>query len=111
MIGDMSNDNERRSTPRVPFASPITVRIGNESYSCRTRDLGTGGIFVYFDGEPPALTTRVDIELQLGDASVALLFEGRVARYGSGGNGIGVAFVEVSAEARENLSAYVATTL
>lgn len=110
MIRDMSNDHERRSSPRVPFASPITVRVDGESRSCRTRDLGTGGIFVYFDGAPPALETRVDIELKLGEAK-ALVFEGRVARYGSGGNGIGVAFVAVSSEARTKLSEYVATTL
>lgn len=111
MISDMSIDDERRTSPRVPFASPITVRIGDESHSCRTRDLGTGGIFVYFDGVPPALESMVAIELKLGDAPVALLFEGRVARYGSGGNGIGVAFVEVSPEARAKLSEYVETAL
>ena len=111
MINAMSSDNERRSSPRVPFASPITVRIDGEHHSCRTRDLGTGGIFVYFDGEPPKLDTKVAIELKLGDTPEAIVFEGRVARYGSGGNGIGVAFVEVTTEARAKLSAYVATAV
>ncbi|MCP4446578.1 MAG: PilZ domain-containing protein [Myxococcales bacterium] len=107
----MSIGNERRFSPRVPFATPVTVHIGNDRFDCRTRDLGSGGLFVYFDGVPPDISTELSIELKLGDTASALIFDGRVVRYGSGGNGIGVAFVEVTSAARTRLSEYVASAL
>ena len=54
------------------------------------------------------MDSKLNLAFKLNDGDSGLEVTGRVVRHGSGGNGVGVAFVELSEKASSQLEAYIA---
>ncbi len=84
--------SERRSQNRIPAEVPVSIRsVGAETASGLTRDLSTGGIFLYTDA---SLQAGSELEMVLtlppelmGGEKQWVCCRARVVRVENGGNG------------------------
>jgi len=107
-MAEIRNTPERRKNTRIPFASTVMVQADSAVIECRARDLGVGGLLIYFDDhELPAIDSLVSVIFRLRDASETIELKGKIVRHDGSGNGVGLAFVEISDTVRQSLQSYI----
>jgi len=98
----MSRERHFRSSPRPQLTLQVTLRVPDDphkrSWVVTTRDVSTGGIFVYTDAEfaPDAL---LEVDLATPSTWEPLTLKAKVCRVvtaAEGKPGLGLKFVEVS---------------
>ena len=99
---------DRRQHARLAFAVDVDINSGTNFYSGRTRDLSRGGLFVDTD---VGLPVGAQLLLMVHVAGKAFQIPGEVAWVleGDAGEtvGLGVRFLELSAEARAAIDAFM----
>lgn len=99
---------ERRTSVRIPFGSRVrTTFCDGTSVECRARDLGLGGLLLYFDDELPEVGSEVGLHFCLDGGPSGIELKGRVVRHDRPNNGVGLAFIELSEPVRQALNAYI----
>lgn len=96
---------KRRQFERHAFRLPVTLAWDDVRLSTTTRTLGLGGLFVGCEA-PPAVGTRVTLTLTLASpqARDEVALTGEVVYLE--GDGMGIKFVDVDANARGSLRAF-----
>lgn len=99
---------ERRKHPRVSITVEVTITSGHNFYVGRTRDISESGLFI----ETPIgidIGSRIDVKLDLGRKHFSLESEVIWALANDLGKttGVGVRFVQLSAEASAAIDAFM----
>ena len=103
-----SDDEEERSSERVPLQGMVTYRLDGQEYGNLAADVSPDGMFIR-TFMPPPVGTRLDLTLDLPKelGGFRLDLEGRVARVVKDEdprqNGMGVQFLAVHATAIESV--------
>lgn len=97
---------DRRATRRVSLATQIRTTVGGETLVGYTRDISTGGVFVETE-DPSVKGTEVKLRFKLTPES-HIQEVGAVVAYSISREGMGLRFVDLPAEIREAISAFVA---
>ena len=99
---------ERRKFARLALAVDVDFNSGNNFYSGRTRDLSLGGLFVETD---VPLQVGAELLLMIRILNKPLEIPGEVAWILLGDHGevvgIGVRFIELTADARRSIEAFM----
>jgi uncharacterized protein (TIGR02266 family) len=95
----------RRASPRIPAAVPVSLQAGGVISGARTQDLGRGGLAIR-TMDPLPLGTLVELTLRLPGTSRDVTAAGRVA-WSDRRVGMGLQFERLTAEAQQLLSAFV----
>ncbi|MFQ5777933.1 MAG: PilZ domain-containing protein [Terriglobia bacterium] len=96
---------DRRATKRVSLATQIRTSVDGETLVGYTRDISTGGVFVETEN-PSAKGTEVKLRFKLTPDSPIQEVRAVVA-YSINGEGMGLRFVDLKAELREAIAAFV----
>jgi len=99
---------DRRQSARTPLDLWVEEEKGNELYFRRTGNLSMGGI--YFEQTiPHALGTRVKLRFSLPGSSEIIEATGEIVNTPSEKNGLGMGlrFLEVSADAQRHLETFL----
>ena len=94
----------RRATPRVPIAIPISYQAGGVIAGARTQDLSRGGLAIR-TMEPLPLGTAVELTFRLPGSSTDIVASGRVA-WSDRRVGMGVQFERLTAEAQQMIGGW-----
>ena len=97
----------RRSTPRILLATPVSYRVGQQIVSGLTSNIGKGGLAVR-TMTPLDVGTNVHVRFRLPGITRELGAEARVA-WSHSNLGMGLQFESVSAEDQTTLDDYVDT--
>lgn len=95
--------DERRRFPRYPFRAPVKIEWGSQVLNSHTRLLSQGGMFVE-SSDPLWIGATFSAVIQLHRP----VRVNCVVRMIESGEGMGVEFVDVSPEVREQLGKQVA---
>ncbi|MEE8410628.1 MAG: protein kinase [Myxococcota bacterium] len=94
---------EQRAHPRVSIAVPMHIRLPNLDavFSSDALDISKSGMFLTM-ASPPAVGTKIDVDLSLQDGGLILHATVEVVRRIDKGSstGVGVRFVDISYEAQ-----------
>lgn len=95
----------RRASPRVPVALPISFRAGQTIAGAQTRDVGRGGVGIQ-TMDPLPTGTAIQLTFRLPDASIEIAAFGRVV-WSDHRIGMGVQFESLPPDAQQILDAFV----
>ncbi len=95
----------RRNTPRIAVAVPVSYQAGGAISGARTQDVGRGGVAIR-TMEPLPLGTSIELTFRLPGSSKDITAMGRVA-WSDRRVGMGVQFERLTAEAQVVLNAFV----
>jgi uncharacterized protein (TIGR02266 family) len=101
---------DRRKHPRLSVSLEVDVSSGHNFYAGRTRDISAGGLFIEGDlGLSPG--AELTVRLHLSDHRLTLRSEVMWVLAGEDERtvGVGVRFVELGADARAAIDAFMAT--
>jgi uncharacterized protein (TIGR02266 family) len=101
----MTEQTERRAYPRVPFAAKVDAEAESRSFLAVACDISAGGMKI-FTGNPVAAGQTVLLTFALPGMAAPICVRG-VVRHLMVGQGMGVEFVDLSAEALAAIRAYV----
>jgi uncharacterized protein (TIGR02266 family) len=95
----------RRSSPRVPVAVPISFQTGGVIAGARTQDVGRGGLAIR-TMEPLPIGTQIELTFKLPGSSHDVTALGRVS-WSDRRVGMGVQFEKLTPDAQALLSSFV----
>jgi len=95
----------RRASPRVPVAVPISYQSDGVIAGARTQDLSRGGVAIR-TMEPLPLGTIIELTFRLPGTSADITAAGRVS-WSDRRVGMGVQFDKLTSEAQQLLNAFV----
>lgn len=99
---------ERRSFRRIPIEMWVEETVGRELYFQHASNVSEGGIFLERTVPHPT-GTIVNLKFTLPGDTDALIVRGEIVNTGGDGEelGMGVRFIELDANARERIAAFV----
>lgn len=100
-------DEERRQTSRVPFVAEVLCRIDEFSFSRRSINISSDGMFIE-DAHPPENDSAISVEFTLNGTSIS--FSGRVV-FRKPPVGFGVSIEDIEPEVRKRIENHVQVLL
>src|SRR4051812_4862727 len=114
LLSDHTQGGQHRAFARFPVQFGLQVRKGGMFISEEAVNLSRSGVFVRTE-KPPAVSSAVEVELQLPDGAPSITTGGVVVHRQEPAEdklaGIGIQFVDASDEFRERVDRYTTTLL
>jgi hypothetical protein len=102
-------NQERRVAPRTALEAAATVRMANQEFRCRTRDLSTQGLALMGHESPVPAGTFMRVEFKLPNETRAIDIDGVLVQASSHGSGLvwGLKLIELRVDAQERIEKYL----
>ena len=104
-----SLNQERRGAPRTALEAAATVRMANQEFKCRTRDLSTQGLALMGHESLVPAGTFMRVEFTLPNEARAIDIDGILVQSSSHGSGMvwGLKLIEPRVDAQERIERYL----